>query len=338
MGKVNALSGETWDESMKQHHVQDYVVCPLQPWLDGINSGDGYIKQFIAMPLGSGYTVEHQVTGEDKHGGAQVICYAPHEDKRVKQATRHRINNAVHTLKSEPISSSSHTYVDDDSCPRDMNDADELYYAPFHTHQHHQQSQALYSLTQTNSQTVMEDFAHLSQQDEKLDILLGQIKTIGGIANSISDELEKQAHLLETKQKESRHTPHTEAKELGLAAGGKMSQQIVEDPYGFSFWDESTKARVFIHIVNSAMFYQITGDVVPPSPITAQTYSSYKYPWYDFYDETVGSVPKSNILSQVKSVKEVDQEKHLPPQQDDSTVQINNVKTLTNKGVRDGNW
>jgi hypothetical protein len=34
------------------------VVCPDQPWLDGINAGDGYIRQFVAMPLGMGYTAK----------------------------------------------------------------------------------------------------------------------------------------------------------------------------------------------------------------------------------------------------------------------------------------
>ena len=54
---------------------QDYVVCPDQPWLDGINAGDGYIRQFVAMPLGMGYTVEGQVTGEEKFGGMQIEVF-----------------------------------------------------------------------------------------------------------------------------------------------------------------------------------------------------------------------------------------------------------------------
>ena len=37
---------------------QNYVAIPKQKWLDGINCGDGTIRQFVAMPLGQGYTVE----------------------------------------------------------------------------------------------------------------------------------------------------------------------------------------------------------------------------------------------------------------------------------------
>ena len=59
----------------------DYLVCPPQPWLDGINAGEGYIRQFVAMPLGMGYTVEAQVTGEEKFGGIQIIAYEPKPGK-----------------------------------------------------------------------------------------------------------------------------------------------------------------------------------------------------------------------------------------------------------------
>ena len=48
------------------------MVCPDQPWLDGFNCGDGVIKQFVAMPLGMGYTVEGQVTGEEGEREVQV--------------------------------------------------------------------------------------------------------------------------------------------------------------------------------------------------------------------------------------------------------------------------
>jgi len=51
VGKINAVSGKEWDQQLRKEE-QDYIVCPDQPWLDGINAGDGYIKQFVAMPLG----------------------------------------------------------------------------------------------------------------------------------------------------------------------------------------------------------------------------------------------------------------------------------------------
>lgn len=80
VGGVNAISGvpigETTEEMQKRMKAagkveQDYVVVPEQPWLDGIAANDGTVKQFVAMPKGSGYSVEVQVTGEEKIGGMQ---------------------------------------------------------------------------------------------------------------------------------------------------------------------------------------------------------------------------------------------------------------------------
>ncbi|MGV0837869.1 hypothetical protein [Mycolicibacterium thermoresistibile] len=71
VGKVCAVSGLPWIDRLVGD-PQNYVVLPEQPWLDGINAGDGFIRQFVAVPLGSGATVEGQVTGEETHGGVQL--------------------------------------------------------------------------------------------------------------------------------------------------------------------------------------------------------------------------------------------------------------------------
>ena len=76
VGLVNAVSGEEWSDDLVED-PQSYLVVPDQPWLDGINAGDGYIRQFVAMPLGMGYTVESEVTGSEEHGGVQLLCRAP---------------------------------------------------------------------------------------------------------------------------------------------------------------------------------------------------------------------------------------------------------------------
>jgi hypothetical protein len=100
-GKINAVSGEAWTPHLQSigqpngqaldragymqsltsapripvNGAQDYVTIPDQPWLDGFNVGNGQIRQFVAMPLGDGYTVEEQITGEAIHGGLQLIVY-----------------------------------------------------------------------------------------------------------------------------------------------------------------------------------------------------------------------------------------------------------------------
>jgi hypothetical protein len=74
VGKIDALSGRRWNERLTKR-PQNYLVCPDQPWLDGINAGDGFIRQFVAMPLGMGYTVEGQITGQEEEGGIQIKAF-----------------------------------------------------------------------------------------------------------------------------------------------------------------------------------------------------------------------------------------------------------------------
>ena len=82
-GKINAVSGKPWGQTLHtpdrtgREETQDYLTCPPQPWLDGFNTGSGSVRQFVAMPLGMGYTVEGQVTGKEVHGGVQLIVYEP---------------------------------------------------------------------------------------------------------------------------------------------------------------------------------------------------------------------------------------------------------------------
>ena len=70
-GKINAVSGEKWADGQSQD-PQNYVVLPEQPWLDGFNVEKGKVRQFVAMPLGKGYTVEEQIDPESDVGGIQI--------------------------------------------------------------------------------------------------------------------------------------------------------------------------------------------------------------------------------------------------------------------------
>jgi len=208
VGKVNAISGKPWDEKL-QSKGQDYMVCPDQPWLDGINAGNGYIRQFVAMPLGMGYTVEGQVTGKEEHGGMQIMAFQPKPEKLREIMARPRV------------------YFDL-CCSMDM----------------------------------------------------------------------------------------------GLAAGGKMKQKIYPDEYGIETWDQNNFGKMYIHIVNSLSYRQITGIEPPMTPVSAKTYTQYGLPWFDLYDEHKGDVEAPGTLAGVKSVKEKDAEKGSSFQQDDGSIAI----------------
>ncbi len=73
-GKINAVTGKAFETELRRH-PQDYLVVPNQPWLDGYCVEKGVIRQFVAMPLGSGYSAEEQLTGEAEFGGVQIVAH-----------------------------------------------------------------------------------------------------------------------------------------------------------------------------------------------------------------------------------------------------------------------
>ncbi|MER5748696.1 hypothetical protein [Streptomyces sp. NPDC002088] len=97
VGKVCAVSGKRWSDRLTRR-PQNYLVLPRQPWLDGINSGKGTVRQFVAVPLGLGATVEGQVTGEEVWGGVQLQSFplndralAEWREEERRQAERRRL-------------------------------------------------------------------------------------------------------------------------------------------------------------------------------------------------------------------------------------------------------
>ncbi len=85
-----------------------------------------------------------------------------------------------------------------------------------------------------------------------------------------------------------------------------MNQKLYPDPYGRDTWKKHPEARLYVHIVNSALYHEITGNPPPESPISAEIYTRYGYPWYSLYDEAYGDVPTSETLTGVKSVNEIE--------------------------------
>lgn len=275
VGKVCAITGERWSEGLHDRSdpagrrfasfgssgrsrgsrsaPQDYIVTPPQPWLDGICTGEGMIRQFIAMPLGMGYTVEGQVTGEERFGGIQIKVFEPRAGRFPDQAPPMAPPRAAAMgggAPPAPCSASSGA-------------------AP------------------------------------------------GGAPSR-----------------------RRKAGSMGLGAGGRMKQKIYRDPHGLKTWDGNNTSRVFVHIVNSELFREITGSAPPPSPVTAREYAASGLPWYDLYDESAKAVSATETLAAVKSVKELDEEISAVPLQDDDPVCPGPVVSyaLDDTAIRDGDW
>ena len=84
-GKICAVSGENWTTNLNRD-PQDYVVVPDQPWIDGYNIGKDTVRQFVAAPLGQGYTVEEQLKSEPTIGGIQIQVFP------IKRDSYHLLN------------------------------------------------------------------------------------------------------------------------------------------------------------------------------------------------------------------------------------------------------
>ncbi|KAI4598373.1 hypothetical protein KJ359_002782 [Pestalotiopsis sp. 9143b] len=90
VGGINAISGKHYKESStiksrllklarrlnlapKGDIIQDYIVTPPQPWLNGFATPSGEFKQFVALDSCERYSVEVPITEQDiTSGGLQI--------------------------------------------------------------------------------------------------------------------------------------------------------------------------------------------------------------------------------------------------------------------------
>jgi hypothetical protein len=106
IGKICAVSGTSWIDSLSQD-PQKYVAVPLQPWLDGINSGDGNVRQFVAVRHGLGATVEGQVTGEETHGGVQLAVHGLTAEARQRWEQEQKSYAMMDFMEAAPVACAS---------------------------------------------------------------------------------------------------------------------------------------------------------------------------------------------------------------------------------------
>lgn len=230
-GKVSAVTGERWSDGLGGD-PQDYLVVPTQPWLDGYVVEKGTIRQFVAMPLGAGYTAEEQLTGEAEHGGLQIEVYPM--KRRVwerMQRSRPRTDPWMVADLCEPMAS----------------------YAP----------------------------------------------------------------------------------EMGLAPGGRMRQEVYDDPHGLAAWDTTVSSRCFVHLTNSLAWRAITGREPPTVPFTAAEYARAGLPWFEYYAEDRRALEATEALRRLKGIARLGREKEDAPLPENEPVAPANVVKLR-EGLRSG--
>lgn len=189
-GKVCAITGDAWVDRLNQD-PQDYAALPEQPWLDGYCVEKGVVRQFVAMPLGEGFTVEEQLTGAAAHGGVQLVAYP-------MKAARYETRRSA--------------------------------------------------------------------------LVLDRVTSCVGT--------------------------------LGLAPGGRMKQEICEDPDGLDAWNQRRASRCFVSLLNTTQWLAVTGERPPTQPPTARCYADHGLPWFDYYGGDARAIAGSGKLRGLRSVAE----------------------------------
>jgi hypothetical protein len=76
IGDENALTRNGKSTKLEREE-QNYIVAPSQPWLDGFNSEDGLLRQFMARPLGQQKQIEQLPTEKEWTGaGVNFVVYS----------------------------------------------------------------------------------------------------------------------------------------------------------------------------------------------------------------------------------------------------------------------
>jgi hypothetical protein len=91
---------------------------------------------------------------------------------------------------------------------------------------------------------------------------------------------------------------------MGLAPGGRMNQDIYEDPNALSDWDQRKGERCFIAILNSQDWHAVTGEDVPSKAVSAKDYAAAGLPWFDYYSD-LKPVPGSGTLAKLQGLRDL---------------------------------
>lgn len=94
VGGINALTGQR-DEPTLHTDPRDYLVCPNQPWLDGTDTGDGSVRQFVATSLGVRGKAAAGIAGEIAVNCLEITLFAPKSAQIPGEPPRRRPELAV---------------------------------------------------------------------------------------------------------------------------------------------------------------------------------------------------------------------------------------------------
>ncbi len=120
--------------------------------------------------------------------------------------------------------------------------------------------------------------------------------------------------------------------DMGLAPGGRMRQEIYDDPFGLDAWDQRHSSRCFVTIANSAVWTAITGERPATEPPTAKEYTEAGLPWFDYYGGDAEAVEGAEKLKGLTSVVEMGKQKAETPLPENASVAVERIIALRKTG------
>lgn len=286
VGGINVVSGEPADEDAStqlrrrnkianlhggsekklRKALQDYMVVPGQNWIDGIAVSPGEVRQFVAMPFGSGRSVEAQMTGKETTAGIQFEI-TPYKTSHIAK-DECRLYIKCLDGRRLPIRISG----TENGSKLKSRIQDKYGIIPDQQH-------LIFAGKQLGDEDILSAFGI---NDESTLHLIMRMRGGGpGLRPNTEDP-----------------QMNIEEPQMNIAAGGKIKQSIKADTLE-NEW-QSDRTTVFnVQILNSATYRAVTGKNPPSKPMTVEDYAHYDLPFFEIYEEP------SNVHGQFDKVKSV---------------------------------
>jgi hypothetical protein len=218
----------------KRKNIQDYVVAPKQLRLDGTASADGTVRQFVAMPLGQGYTVEAQITGEEVVGGLQ-FGITPSKIPRGSERLSKRLYPKPEGTKYFQVTIRN----------KDHGDETVLEVSPQHTVS--DIKEMIYE-----AEGIHPSELRLLYDHEMIDSTWQPKRTLADV--DIHGPCTLCSYITQVGGGGGPKPPS-----MGIGAGGLIRQSIIKDTYKPTIWEPDCGTIFNVQILNSARYTTVTG-------------------------------------------------------------------------------